>query len=78
MVLFLWFLSHVYYFRDVPQDLAPWEYNIFKDNSGIFPWSCNISIPGNTVTEDPGGLSKWVQSQSLRRPSPFAAHAVSI
>ncbi len=66
VTLYLWFLSHVYYFRDVPHDLAP-QQEIFKENSGFSYGLIKFDIQGNTVTESPGGLSKWVQNHKVPR-----------
>ncbi len=67
VILYLWSLSLVFKAIDVKQDLAPQEYNFFKENFEMPPWTYNVSIPGNTVTDYPGGLSKWVQS--IRYPT---------
>lgn len=85
VALFLWVLSHVYYFRDVKQDLAPQEYNIFKDN--IFKDNSEIylgldlikiDIPANTVTDLTGGISEWDHRQLVRLSAPSTAHVISI
>jgi hypothetical protein len=61
VILYLWSLFHVPKAIDVKQDLAP-QQEIFKENSG-FPYGfIKVDVPGNTVTESPGGLSKWVQN----------------
>ena len=78
----LWSLSHVYYFKDVKQDLALQEYNISKDSSEIccerFGLIKYDAPPGNTVTDLTGGISKRDHRQLIRLSAPSTAHVISI
>ena len=70
VTLFLWFLSHVYYFGDVTKDLAPHEYNVFQDNLAISLGLIKFDIQADTVTNLTGGISKLDHSQLIRLSAP--------
>lgn len=78
VILYLWSLFHVSKAIDVKQDLAPQEYNIFKDNLAISFGLIKIDIPANTVTNYTGGIPEWDHSQLIRHSAPSTAHVISI
>ncbi len=57
--LSFWPYFHSFEGINVPNDLAPQEYNISKDKSKIPYNFIKISVPGNTITAVQEDLPNW-------------------